>query len=154
MAYRGDTTDPLENMINRNRATKRIVLVLVAMWVLPSLLRTDLSVLTSVFDNVRPQPSTPIAAPSANPVPRVPAVSTPKMNAGALENLLRSAPTSNRAPRDVRCTPGQNGWDFICTYQVGVPRPHTRLKIGVRVSANEILQASAPHPFASPLPNP
>ena len=151
MAYRGDTTDPLENMINRQRGTRKIVILLALLWIVPALFQNDFSVFTSVFDNVRPQPSAPGAAPSTSVAPG--ASPGTKMSALALERLLRSAPASNRAPRDVRCTPGVSGWDYVCTYQDG-PHFQTRLKIGVRVSANAIVQASAPHPFDRPLATP
>ena len=39
-------------------------------------------------------------------------------------------------------------------YQTDVPHPRTRMKIGVRVSANAIVQASAPHPVGSRLTTP
>jgi hypothetical protein len=139
MAYRGDATDPLEHMINRNRATKRVVLLLLAWWLLPQLVHFNWSVFEGVFDSTSPRSSAPIAAPTANAAPGG------KMSASALEQLLRSAPASH-APRDVRCLPLQNGWDYVCTYQGDMPQPQTRWKIGVRVSANTILQASAPHP--------
>ena len=79
---------------------------------------------------------------------------SPKMSAAALEQLLRSAPASNRAPRDVRCMPIETGWDYVCTYIADFPYPHSRLKIGVRVSSNGILAASAPQQFSAPLANP
>ena len=56
------------------------------------------------------------------------------MSAGALEQLIRSAPSSKRPPQDVRCLPTQGGWDYVCLYQTDGPQPRT-LKIGVRVSA-------------------
>jgi hypothetical protein len=76
------------------------------------------------------------------------------MSAADLEQLLRSAPTSSHAPRDVRCTPSNTGWDYLCMYQTDVPEPRTPMKIGVRVSANAIVQASAPHPLGSRLATP
>ncbi len=76
------------------------------------------------------------------------------MRAADVEQLLRSAPTSRQAPRDVRCTPINQGWDYVCMYQTDVPHPQTPLKIGVRVSANAIVQASAPHPLGSRLATP
>ena len=76
------------------------------------------------------------------------------MSAADVERLLRSAPTSRRAPRDVRCTPINQGWDYVCMYQTDVPHPQTPMKIGVRVSANAIVQDSAPHPLGSRLATP
>ncbi len=116
-----------------------ISLVMTLAWhVIPFLGRLDLSGLASA----RPRPSHTIAAPSN------------KMSARALEESLQSAPVSNRAPRDVRCMPGTNGWDYVCIYRTGDPFPLSRLKIGVRVSPTEILQASAPHQIESQLPVP
>ena len=76
------------------------------------------------------------------------------MSAGALEQLIRSAPSSKRAPQDVRCLPTQGGWDYVCLYQTDGPEPRTQLKIGVRVSAYAIVQASAPQPLDTPLVSP
>ena len=77
-----------------------------------------------------------------------------KMSAANLEQLLRTAPTSRQVPRDVRCTPINQGWDYVCMYQTDVPRPQTPMKIGVRVSANGVVQASAPQPLGTPLVSP
>ncbi len=148
MAYRGDATDPLENMLSRQRATRRVVLVLLVLCLLPYLLHINWSVFEGAFDSASPRPSAPIAAPTANAAP------SGKMSASMLEQLLRSAPASHGAPRDVRCLPLQKGWDYVCTYQGDAPRPQTRWKIGVRVSANTILQASAPHPYDKFLSSP
>ena len=76
-----------------------------------------------------------------------------KMSAGALEQLIRSAPSSTRPPQDVRCLPTQGGWDYICLHQTDGPQPRT-LKIGVRVSAYAIVQASTPQPPDTPLVSP
>ena len=155
MAYRGDTTDPLENIINRQRATRRVVLVGVVMWVVPHILQPNWSAFKGVF----PEPAAN-AAPTSTPVPigtGVPstaAVPPTKMSAGALEQLIRSAPSSKRAPQDVRCLPTQGGWDYVCLYQTDGPEPRTQLKIGVRVSAYAIVQVSAPHPLDTPLVSP
>jgi hypothetical protein len=138
MTYRGDKTDPLEVINQRRRAMRRIVVLMLLWMVVPMLWRIDWSRVGSLLA----QPSRTVAAPS------------PRMSAHALEQLLRSAPASNRAPRDVRCTPGQNGWDYVCTYQTDLPPPRSRLRIGVRVSSNGILQASAPHPLRTPLASP
>ena len=77
-----------------------------------------------------------------------------KMSAGALEQLIRSAPSSKRPPQDVRCLPTQGGWDYVCLYQTDGPQPRTQLKIGVRVSAYAIVQASTPQPLDTPLVSP
>src|SRR6476620_4680814 len=151
MAYRGDTTDPLENIINRQRATRKAVLVVVVMWVLPQILQLN----WAAFKHVFPEPAAN-AAPTSTPVPigtgvpRTAAGPPTKMSAGALEQLIRSAPSSKPPPQDVRCLPTQGGWDYVCLYQTDGPQPRTQLKIGVRVSAYAIVQASAPQPHVSP----
>jgi hypothetical protein len=126
MAYRGDATDPLENIIGQRRAMTRIALVIVLLWVVPQLWRIDMS----WMGDVRTAPRATMAAPRA------------KMSARALEQVLRSAPASHGAPRDVDCMPLLTGWDYVCVYQAGSQQSQARFKIGVRVSANEILQAS------------
>jgi hypothetical protein len=131
------------------------VLLLVFMWVVPLIRHID----WSAFKRVFPEPAAD-AAPTSNAVPvgtGVPstAVAPPaKMSARALEQLLRSAPASKRPPQDVRCLPAQGGWDYFCLYQTDVPRPRTQLKIGVRVSAYRIVQASEPQPLYTPLVSP
>jgi hypothetical protein len=138
MAYRGDATDPLENIIRQRRGMTRIALVIVLLWVVPQLWRIDMS----WMDDVRPASRATVAAPG------------PKMSARALEQALRSAPASHGAPRDVECMPLLSGWDYVCVYRAGSLQSQARFKIGVRVSANEILRASAPHQFDRPLADP
>jgi hypothetical protein len=155
MAYRGDTTDPLENIINRRRAESKVVLLVVGLWVLPYILRFDWSAFTHAFSkpaaNAAP---TSTAVPIGTGAPSTAAVPATKMSAAALEQLLRTAPASTGAPREVRCLPAPNGWDYVCLYQSDVPQPGTQLKIGVRVSANGIVQASEPQPRGTPLVSP
>ena len=155
MAYRGDTTDPLENIINRQREWRKVILFLAVLWVAPSILRLDWSVFTRAF----PEPAasaapTSTAVPIGIGAPTTAALPATKMSAGALEQLLRTAPASTGAPRDVRCLPAPNGWDYVCLYHTDVPQPRTQLKIGVRVSANGIVQASEPQPRGTPLVSP
>jgi hypothetical protein len=155
MAYRGDTTDPLENIINRQRATRKVVLLVVVMWVVPHILQPNWSAFKGVF----PEPAAN-AAPTSTPVPIGPgvpstaAVPPTKMSAGALEQLLRSAPTSKPAPQDVRCLPTQGGWDYVCLYHTDGPQTRRQWTMGVRVSANKIEQASPPQPLGNPLVSP
>ena len=156
MAYRSDATDPLENILNRQRGTRKIVLLLAVLWVVvPQILQLDWSAFTRVFRepaaNAAP---TSTAVPTGTGVPSTAAVPATKMSAGALEQLLRSAPASQRQPQDVRCLPAPGGWDYVCLYQTDVPQPGTQLKIGVRVSANKIVQASTPQPRGTPLVSP
>ena len=150
MAYRGDKTDPLENTIQSRRWMFRWVLISLVMmlaWhVIPILGRVDLSRLASP----RPGPSESIEAPSPKMSARA---LSPKMSAQALEKLLRNAPVSGEAARNVRCLPGTNGWDYVCLYQTDAPYPLSRLKIGVRVSPDRILQASSPHTLQKQLPH-
>ena len=153
MAYRGDATDPLQNIISGRRGTNRVVLLLAVGWVLPYIFGGDLSVLKAVFGGASAPSSAPVAAPTATAAPIASAAPGTKMSAATLEQLLRTAPASKRAPRDVRCTPYQNGWDYLCTYQADAPHA-PRLKIGVRVSRNAIVQASPPQPLHRPLATP
>jgi len=147
MAYRGDTTDPLQNIINRQRATRHVLLMVLVMWALPQLFRVDWSGLHSVFTGSQANGASPRTVESRTGTGA-------QMSAGALEQLLRTAPASTGAPRDVRCLPAANGWDYVCLYQTDVPQPRTQFKIGVRVSANRIVQASSPHPMSIPLVSP
>ena len=156
MAYRGDTTDPLENIINRQRATRKVVLLVVVMWVVPHILQPNWSAFKGVF----PEPAAN-AAHTSTPVPIGPGVPSTatvpptKMSAGALEQLLRSAPASKPAPQDVRCLPAQGGWDYVCkSYQTDGPQTRRQWTMGVRVSANRIEQTSAPLPLGTPLVSP
>jgi hypothetical protein len=148
MAYRGDQTDPLEIMIQRQRAMRRIILLLLVLWIVPMFARLDFSAITHNFTTPLPATSDPApAAPRPFPVPGT------KMSAQSLERLLRTSPASNPPPRDVRCLPDRT-WDYVCTYRIDSPRPQPRLRIGVRVSSDAIVQASAPHSLATPLPKP
>jgi hypothetical protein len=96
----------------------------------------------------------PVAAPPAPAVaPATPAAPGAKMTPKALEHALSGSLASNRAPLGLMCTAGMNGWDYVCSYRVS-ERSTARLKMGVRVSATSILQASPPVRFESPLPGP
>jgi hypothetical protein len=134
-------------MINRQRATRHVLFMLLVMWALPSLFRVDWSVLQSVFTGSQANGASPATVESRTGTGT-------KMSAGALEQLLRTAPASTGAPRDVHCLPATNGWDYVCQYQTDVPKPRTQLKIGVRVSVNGIVQASSPQPLTIPLVSP
>jgi hypothetical protein len=123
-----------------------LLLMLVA-WALPYLFRVNWSVLHSVFTASQANGASPRTVESRTGTGA-------KMKAAALEQLLRTAPASAGAPRDVQCLPAANGWDYICLYQTDVPQPRTQFKIGVRVSANSIVQASSPHPMSIPLVSP
>ena len=135
MAYRGDETDPLQVMINEQRARRRAVLVGVVMLFLPSLLPWN-------YLRSKPAPR-PASAPLA--------VTTPKMTASEVEQVLQHAKASEPV-RDHRCARGRDGWDYVCAYRT-VARG-TVLKVGVRVGANTIVQASSPYPYEQPLPPP
>jgi hypothetical protein len=150
VAYRGDRTDPLENIIRQRRMIRLLVLLGAVTWVLPTLANANWSSLAGFF--VQPGAVSLPQVPS-QPAPRPGAVPTAKMTPQALERLLASTPASKHPPVDVRCTPGQSGWDYVCGYR-DTTQARGRLKIGVRVSANSILQASAPHQFGDELPRP
>jgi hypothetical protein len=144
MAYRGDTTDPLEIIIQRQRAIRRYVLFMLVMAVVPMLARPEFCA------GIGRVISTPQRSETVRTAPPAPVA---KMSAQALEQLLRNAPASNPAPRDVRCLPDRT-WDYVCTYRIDSPRLQPRLRIGVRVNGNAIVQASSPHSLATPLPKP
>ena len=157
MAYRGDTTDPLENMIKRRHGSNRMIVRLALLFVVASIFQNVYSMFQQSLSQARTEtPLTSTAAPPTTSAPgtrRISAGGT-KMSAADVEQMLRSAPTSSQAPRDVRCLPIQDGWDYVCVYQSDVPQPRTQLKIGVRVSANGIEQASTPQPRGSRLVSP
>ena len=84
----------------------------------------------SAFKGVFPEPAAN-AAPTSTPVPigtGVPSTAAgppTKMRTGALEQLIRSAPSSKRPPQDVRCLPTQGGWDYVCLSQTDGPQPRS-----------------------------
>jgi hypothetical protein len=145
VAYRGDETDPLAIMTSRQREMRRAALFALMIWVVPALIRFDYGQLTQLAELV-----------SASARPPAPAAAAPlTMTGQVLEQQLRLAPVSGGAPRDHRCVPGApgfNGWDYVCSYTVGEPLAARRMKIGVRVTATAIVQASAPYPFEHVLP--
>ena len=151
MAYRGDTTDPLENMIKRRHGWNRMIVRLALLFVVASIFQNVYSMFQQSLSQARTE--TPLTSTAAPGTRRISAGGT-KMSAADVEQMLRSAPASKQAPRDVRCLPIQDGWDYVCVYQSDVPQPRTQLKIGVRVSATEIVQASAPQPRGTPLVSP
>jgi len=157
MAYRGDTTDPLENMIKRRHGSNRMIVRLALMFVVLLIFQSVYSMFQQSLSQARtetPLTSTAVPPTTAAPGTRGSSTGGTKMSAADLEQLLRSAPASKQAPQDVRCLPIPDGWDYVCVYQSDVPQPRTQLKIGVRVSANGIVQASAPQPRGTPLVSP
>ena len=146
MAYRGDETDPLAIMTSRQRDMRRAALFALMMWVVPALIRFDYGQLTQLAELVASAPARPPAPAAEAPL---------AMTAQVLEQQLRLAPVSGGVPRDHRCVPGApgfNGWDYVCSYTVGEALGARRMKIGVRVTATAIVQASAPYPFEHVLP--
>lgn len=153
MAYRGDTTDPLEVIIQQRRAQRQVVLWMVLMWVLSAGIRGvfRLGEMNSRAAQSAPARGSRLQTPASGTQPMV--ASDGKMSAFALERWLSTAPSSSHAPHDVQCMRAPTGWDYICSYANPGPTP-TRLKIGVRVSANSVVQASQPQKYDSMLPPP
>jgi hypothetical protein len=55
-------------------------------------------------------------------------------------SLWGAMPASDR---DVRCEPGSDGWDYVCSYFYQ-SKQH-RLKVGVRVGHGSLTSVSVPH---------
>jgi hypothetical protein len=149
MAYRGDTTDPLQIVINQRRATRRIILLMVVLVALPMFARRDRGSLSTVLglEGRRQSPSRTVQSPGTASATR-----SAGMSAGDVEQWLRTAPASNPAPSEVRCR-RDNAWDYVCTYRAGAGvRP--RYQIGVRVDADKVVLATPPYPITTRLPGP
>ena len=151
MAYRGDTTDPLEVIIQQRRGQRRIVRLMALGWLVSLGLKGGFALSGIYSPAPQSAPSQPSRVQTAGAQAMV--TSDGKMSSFALERWLSTAPSSGQAPRDVRCQRALSGWDYICSYATPGPTP-TRLKIGVRVSANSVVQASAPHKYESVPPSP
>ena len=80
------------------------------------------------------------------PVPNV-----VKPTAVQVEQQLRAAPVSSGSPRNHTCLAGEKGWDYVCAYSAANPAV-IRMKIGVRVGATGIVEASMPYPVYASLP--
>jgi hypothetical protein len=141
VAYRGDQTDPLEIINAQRRGMRRAFLFALAAMVLPTYWLNPLYVASRVTGvHLTPQLAT---------LPNTPR----KMTAADTEQRLRAAPASSGAPRDLVCSAGAGGWDYVCFYSTGQVGAAHRLKIGVVVNPTDIEQASLPYPAEGSLPD-
>jgi hypothetical protein len=141
VAYRPDETDPLEIMIARQRMWRRALLFAVLLGFVRLLWRVDPRQIALLVSLAVSPASTQAAAPAP----------APKLSAAQVEQHLRQAPLSSGGPRNHYCLPGEKGWDYVCAYSAANPAV-ARMKVGVRVSPTEILEASMPYPFYAALP--
>lgn len=153
MAYRGDTTDPLEVIIQQRRGQRHIVGWLALGWLVSLGFKGGFALSRIYSPEAQSAPSQPSRLQTPASGAQAMVTSDGKMSSFALERWLSTVPSSRQAPRDVRCMGALSGWDYVCSYATPGPTP-TRLKIGVRVSANSVVQASAPHKYESVLPSP
>jgi hypothetical protein len=152
MAYRGGDTDPLDVIIQQRRTSRRKILFVAAIWLLPGLVQMDFSGLRGIYT----PPPTPATAPAFGLF--APEVTTPgsKMSATRLEQMLAGSAAPSQTPMNPTCLlvpPVSGGWDYVCSYSPFAQSPG-RLKVGVRVSGISILQVSPAVRFEAPLPSP
>jgi hypothetical protein len=147
MARRGNETDPLEVIIAQRRLIGRVFIVGLIATFLPSLSRMHPGGRVGTVA----WPRSPAIADLRSTVPPAPAK---KMSPTEAEARLRAAPAAIGTPGDLHCGPGHNGWDYICSYRSGPGVMATRLQIGLRVAATEIVQASVPYTYGSVIPRP
>jgi hypothetical protein len=138
-------TDPLENMIASQRFWRRALLFSLLCGMVRFLWRADLGQIGLVA-SLLVSPASAGAAPSPAAVAKV-----AKLTKAQVEEQLRLAPLSTGGPRKHYCLPGENGWDYVCAYSAANPAV-TRMKLGVRVDATGIVEASMPYPFYAALP--
>ena len=101
MAYRGDTTDPLEVIINQRRAQRHVLAFLVLSWLISMGIRGAFRLGGATSQETRPTTTRP--SPMQAPRSGALVTSDGKLSALALERLLSTAPSSRQAPYDVRC---------------------------------------------------
>jgi len=151
MAYRGDTTDPLEVIIQQRRGQRHVVGYVALGWLVSLGIKGGIALSGIYSPAAQSAPTQPSRVQTA--ATKAIVTSDGKMSAFAVERWLSTAPSSRQAPQDVRCRRALSGWDYICSYAIPGPTP-TRFKIGVRVSANSVVQASPAHKYESILPSP
>jgi hypothetical protein len=134
-------------MIARQRAWRNALLFALLFGIVRLLWRSDLGQIGHVT-SLLVSPASAGAAPSPAPIAKV-----AKLTKAQVEEQLRLAPLSTGGPRKHYCLPGENGWDYVCAYSAANPAV-TRMKLGVRVDATGILEASMPYPFYAALPPP
>ena len=145
MAYRPDETDPLEIMIARQRFWRNALLFALLLGFVRLMWHPALPKFVAVSWSLASAAST-IAASAPAPVAKV-----DKLTASQVEQKLRLAPLASGGPRNHYCLPGEKGWDYVCAYSAANPAV-VRMKVGVRVDATEIVEASMPYPFYAALP--
>jgi hypothetical protein len=145
VAYRPDETDPLEIMIARQRFWRNALLFALLLGFVRLMWHPALPKFVAVSWSLVSAAST-IAASAPAPVAKV-----EKLTASQVEQKLRLAPLASGGPRNHYCLPGEKGWDYVCAYSAANPAV-VRMKVGVRVGATEIVEASMPYPFYAALP--
>ena len=132
-------------MIARQRFWRRALLFSLLFAIARFLWRADLSQIGLAASLLVSPASTGASPPLA-------AVATlDKLTAAQVVQQLRQAPLSSGGPRNHYCLPGEKGWDYVCAYSAANPAV-VRMKLGVRVGATEIVEASMPYPFYAALP--
>ena len=145
MAYRPDETDPLEIVIARQRLWRRALLFALLLGIVRLLWRIDIRQVALGVSLLVSSATTKAAAPPA------PVATVARLTAAQVEQQLRQAPLSSGGPRNHYCLPGEKGWDYVCAYSAANPAV-VRMKVGVRVGATAIVEASMPYPFYAALP--
>jgi hypothetical protein len=130
-------------MIARQRAWRNALVFALVLGIVRFLWRADLSKIMAATSLLVSPASTQAASP---PVAKV-----DKLTKAQVEQQLRRAPLSSGGPRDHYCLPGEKGWDYVCAYSAA-NRAVVRMKVGVRVGATAIVEASMPYPFYAALP--
>ena len=132
-------------MIARQRVWRRALLFAVLFGIVRLLWHPEFSTFLGVSWGLASAASTIAASPAA------PAAKVDKLTAAQVVQRLRSAPLSSGGPQNHYCLPGEKGWDYVCAYSAANPAV-ARMKLGVRVGATEIVEASMPYPFYAALP--
>jgi len=130
-------------MIARQRLWRNALLFALLLGIVRFLWRADLRQIGLVGSLLVSPASTKAASP--------PVANVGKLTAAQVEQQLRLAPLSSGAPRKHYCLPGEKGWDYVCAYSAANPAV-VRMKLGVRVDATGIVEASMPYPFYAALP--
>ena len=145
MGYRPDKeTDPLEIMIARQRMWRYAALFALLLGIVRLLWRED-------FPQLIAMTSLLVSASAKAAAPQAPVATVEKLTKAQVEELLRRAPLASGGPRNHHWLPGEKGWDYVCAYSAANPAV-VRMKLGVRVTATEIVEASMPYPFYAALP--
>jgi len=144
VAYRRDEIDPLEVLIARQRFWRRALVFALVFGIVRLLWRED-------FPQLIAMTSLLVSASAKAAAPQAPVATVEKLTKAQVEEQLRRAPLASGGPRNHYCLPGEKGWDYVCAYSAANPAV-VRMKLGVRVTATEIVEASMPYPFYAALP--